>query len=67
MSMHKSSFASAMLALLALLAEPATRADDPAATERLVQQLGSKSFKEREAASKRLKEIGEPAWAVQRG
>src|SRR5437868_6951584 len=38
-------------------------ADDPDDAEiaRLVKQLGSDKFKEREAATKRLKEIGEPA------
>ena len=38
-------------------------ADDPddQVIERLVKQLGSDVFKEREAATKRLKEIGEPA------
>jgi hypothetical protein len=56
---------------VALFAFPLpSRADDPADAERLaqrlIQQLGSKSFREREAASKRLKEIGEPAWKALR-
>src|SRR5207244_1362765 len=34
---------------------------DDAEIERLVKQLGSPRFKEREAATKRLTEIGEPA------
>src|SRR2546423_4899768 len=36
-------------------------APDDTEVERLVKQLGSDKFKEREAATKRLKEIGEPA------
>jgi hypothetical protein len=38
-------------ATLALLALPATRADDPPDIARLIQQLGSPSFEEREAAA----------------
>jgi WD40 repeat protein len=44
---------------VALFAFPLpSRADDPADAERLAQQLGSKSFREREAASKRLVALG---------
>src|SRR3989440_3372751 len=48
--------------LLVLPFVPAV-ADDPDDKEiaRLVKQLGSAKFKEREAATKRLTEIGEPA------
>src|SRR4051812_16514519 len=50
------------LLLLVLPFVPAVAADpDDKEIERLVNQLGSDKFKEREAASKRLTEIGEPA------
>jgi HEAT repeat protein len=39
----------------------AANADQPAEIERLIRQLGSSQFAEREAASARLKVIGEPA------
>jgi hypothetical protein len=50
------------LLLLALPFVPAV-ADDPDDAEivRLVKQLGSSDFRMRDAATKRLKEIGEPA------
>lgn len=48
------------LLLLMLLFVPAV-ADDDTEVERLIKQLGSEAFDERETASKRLEEIGEPA------
>jgi WD40 repeat protein len=47
--------------LLLVLALPAWSEPQPAEIERLIKQLGSDSFAEREAASKALKDIGEPA------
>src|SRR5207247_4157676 len=50
------------LVLLVLPFVPVVAVDaDDKDIERLVKQLGSAKFKEREAATKRLKEIGEPA------
>src|SRR5262245_16070733 len=47
--------------LLFVLTLPALSESQPAEIERLIKQLGSDSFAEREAASKVLKDIGEPA------
>jgi len=41
-------------------------AEDTSVIERLIKQLGSDDFTEREAASKRLESIGEPAWLAVR-
>jgi hypothetical protein len=41
-------------------------AEDTSEIERLIKQLGSDDFTEREAASKRLESIGEPAWLAVR-
>src|SRR5436190_2053031 len=51
------------LVVLAVLAGLTAEAAEPDAgkIDRLVRQLGSDNFREREAASKRLEEIGEPA------
>src|SRR5262245_26027685 len=50
------------LLLLALSVVPAVAvAPDDTEVEGLIKQLGSDKFKEREAATKRLQEIGEPA------
>ena len=48
------------LFLLALPAQAQPKAS-PAEIERLIRQLGSDSFAEREAASKALQDIGQPA------
>ena len=50
----------AALGLLAGLsaAEPARAKPDPVAVERLVRQLGSESYAEREAASRQLRSLG---------
>jgi HEAT repeat protein len=58
MKMH--TIASLALSLLMAWAAAAS-ADPPSEIERLIQQLGSPKFAEREAASKRLQEIGAPA------
>ncbi len=42
--------------------KPQAAATDASEIERLIRQLGSDSFTEREAASRRLEAIGEPAW-----
>ena len=51
----------ALSALLLLLCVPAAAVDDHAEATRLVRQLGADDFEEREAAARRLLEIGEPA------
>jgi len=60
---HASALAVA-LSVLALLPAPSDARDDKTQTEKIaqwIQQLGSDSFAERNAASKALDEIGEPA------
>ena len=51
----------ALLLLVLPFAPAVAVAPDDTEVERLIKQLGSDQFKEREAATKRLQEIGEPA------
>jgi hypothetical protein len=51
----------ALLVLVLLFVPVAAAAPNDKKIERLVKQLGSDKFKEREAATKRLVAIGEPA------
>ncbi len=50
-----------LLALLLCVPAPASAAEPAGEIERLVKQLGSEDFKEREAASKALQKVGTPA------
>src|ERR1700722_15902973 len=56
----------ACLVLLLPFVPVVTADHDDKEIERLVKQLASGKFKEREAATKRLKEVGEPARAALR-
>src|SRR5438445_7438663 len=54
------------LVLLVLLWVPPPAADGPGEIARLVKQLGDNDFEQREAAGRRLLEIGEPALDARR-